>query len=654
MVNNVFSCRYNNMVTKEYAYIFTKAMDELLEENKILRLSVSNDKLQLVENNLRKNRRIREIHHEKEELRNQLSGQLVQLDELKSEVNNKENLIECMKEENDKLLGKTKLLLEQLDTSKMEYEMQIHSMDINSIVNEEVRALRTKINNDGPRSRGLTENSYPIDSGFDPNEDAYADNSIMSVEEVSTSSSIRTLHTTVSISTFTNSSSSTLNCLTKYLGNEDPDETRLEIQSICNSDSNSLFDEEIDIPVLPRKLPPNPPPNSRNEQRARVHRLVDTDRNSIRERATSFIKRTKQKLRERKEKIRALNSENISILRKLYNTKNEAIRAQREVLKLQSDLAQCTCRRDGSSSTAGGRHYLTPSKPPTPAGLLNIYTNEENKQENKRKLYKERGESETKRVVRYEGSTTSTTSTTSIERKMVAQDLELTPAIEAVEKHVRAGLQMTLSDLENNLMMVIQNFNSTKRENEELNDENKILKDNLENMRHDIDVRLSRLEEGRHAEMHAAYDDVEIDPKELQLRKEHAQIVRKLQTENYDLRVQMTPPQEQNKLTSPKKVTIREEKLTAHQLPAAAERSSEDNLSTDDDDDDDDVCNDYLARLCSLKRQVSDVETSHHELQLKAEELNFYHNNEKEKEEGNKDGGGGCLSSSAEEISEDT
>merc|ERR1711962_1661312 len=53
--------------------LFTKELDELREENKFLRFSVNSERLELVDSNLRKKKRIKDMQKEIEELRTHIS-----------------------------------------------------------------------------------------------------------------------------------------------------------------------------------------------------------------------------------------------------------------------------------------------------------------------------------------------------------------------------------------------------------------------------------------------------------------------------------------------------------------------------------------------------------------------------------------------------
>jgi len=134
---------------------------------------------------------------------------------------------------------------------------------------------------------------------------------------------------------------------------------------------------------------------------------------------------------------------------------------------------------------------------------------------------------------------------TESEKKMLEK--EINKAKESAQDKLRSEFESKISELENSLSVANGKFHRARKENEELNDQNKVLKENLENIRNDINEKHFKewLEKDLDRRLAFLSPDLrvseleETDPQEKQTRRDHARIIRKLQVENQTLRTQM-------------------------------------------------------------------------------------------------------------------
>merc|ERR1711962_1149243 len=343
--------------------LFTKELDELREENKFLRFSVNSERLELVDSNLRKKKRIKDMQKEIEELRSHISvtgavlpfvssassvtwgssgGNAVtfsndkkqttsSVEELEMELSTRDDIITRLKEQNESLQSKTNLYKVQLDKSKVEEELRKQNQEANSVLEGELRALRNMVKELGSRS-GLHGKLSEMSEGVS--------------EEMS-----RKLKDHLQTQSTNHDGFSTLDTLDS-IEDSKPSELRDELNSAYDKlesfkikekqhvSKENLHKEKIR--TLKDKV------NSLKEENISLSVKLDSTKadlselqvqyDSLEEKSSKNEQRSNNSSSSEKEKIRALNEENISLIQQLDNSKNETISAQKEILKLRTDM----------------------------------------------------------------------------------------------------------------------------------------------------------------------------------------------------------------------------------------------------------------------------------------------------------------------------
>ena len=734
--------RLKSALNKHYPGIdfsfFTKEMDDLREENKFLRFSINSERLELVDSNLRKKKRIKDMHKEIEDLKSQLSSHSLQvaappsfsissptlddkadnnsqddskkqtstkssssIEELEMELSVRDGIISRLKDENESLQSKTNLYKVQLDKNKVEHELRKQNMEANSVLEGELRALRNMVKELGNHSAFSgnkiqnDDNEFELDEGISDGPGKRTNNCI----NTSTGNDcFSTLDTLDSINTQENSKhfngedtnlQKELQCayddIEKYKKQEKiyASQTNINKEKIreLKGKVNNLKKENID---LVSKL------DTAKSDMSDLQLAFDNleEKSSKNEASYSSNASNKDKLRERKEKIRALNDENINLIQKLDCSKNETIQAQKQILKLRADLSLANSLKDNAVEEANKL-------------IVNIGNKEEEEKEDEEELTEiVEVLNESLNEMHFESQMlVDQLNRTESEKKMLEKEISI--AKERIEEKLRNDFEGKISELENNLSLANGKFNRARKENEELNDQNNVLKENVENIRNDINEKHFKewLEKDLDRRLAFLSPDLrvseieELEPQEKQTRRDHARIIRKLQVENQTLRTQMLNLEDEavettkiiadmerghGHLTGTLRVHLILQKVTSEKVLesslqqystdyeilenkfkmmekkydkekkyskrrdaawelftnasgtitniqtiltdglAKVENDLDDALSSDEFDN-----KDYRSRLWILKRQLSDVENRHRELQLKAEELNL-------------------------------
>lgn len=693
--------------------VFAKEFDELREENKFLRFSINSERLELVDSNLRKKKRIKDMHKEIEELRSQLSSNSLQVaappsftvssptllngetegtlnssrdnskkqttskssssvEELELEISVRDGIISRLKEENENLQSKTNSYKVQLDKKNVEHELRKQNIEANSVLEGELRALRNMVKELGTQQGILGNKFQQEENNFDVDEGISDAKKVSNYANASTGNDcFSTLDTLDSINTQENANDINQENLQQILDAAYEELNRFKTQETINADNFNVNKEKIRI-LKEKNIQLNQDnldlTNKLDSVKCEISDLNLTSDNSEEK---PYGSNKDFKLKERKIKIRALNEENINLIQKLDAAKIETALYKKQISELNTDLDAANGRIvviKNSSSEYGGRLY-------------NIKMNDDQKNE----------------IEVLEQST----ETDEIEIANHSCYNQKETKIKHEDKRVVMEFENRLSDLKIKLSEENERLHQTKKENEELNDQNRILKENIEIINNDINEKNFKDCLEKDLDRRLAFlspelrvtDVEETELKEKQTKRDHARIIRKLQVENQTLRTQMLNLEDEavettkiiadmerghghltgtlrvhlilqkaisekvlesslqqystdyeileNKFKMMEKKYDQEKKYSKRRDAAwelftnasgtigniqtiltdglaRVENDLDDSLSPEEFDN-----KDYRSRLWILKRQLSDVENRHRELQLKAEELNL-------------------------------
>ena len=351
----------------------------------------------------------------------------------------------------------------------------------------------------------------------------------------------------------------------------------------------------------------------------------------------------KVKLKDRKEKIRVLNDENSKLSEELKVAINEATRAKSELMKLKSEIqgtnscsyfvtqsnnAFNTLRKNTSINSRSNENFNTSSTSTRNDRNDTVLSSRSNNNNNTDTADEEELSqivsvlNENLDAMQFESQQMAERLKKVELEKEVLEDKVATTR-ECMELEAREEYQLRLLEVEKKLAETAENYKRSQLEKETIKKQNKVLKKHLESWtQNDINCcmvgidmpkvpctyGLSEEVEEEEAEDIMSEHDKDLENQVKEIRRRHVHIIRKLQTENYNLRTRLED-------------TFQLNANSLHDDDNDAENETNDSWAGNEEDGGSGKqsgCEEgsgFRSRLKELTKKVSDVEQKHMELQ---------------------------------------